>query len=289
MIAKSTKAEIALMLDEVSTLLMVQQASEFRVRAYRKAAEFIASTEVDVISFAADNRVKELISLPTIGKGIANIIIEYVHTKKSRLLNRLRGHSHPEAFIEAIPGIGKQLAKDVVEQLKIKSLEDLELAAHDGRLDAIKGFGEGRLQLVKMYLASILSRRTDPIRQLSSKVLDSKEPSTEVILRLDEDYRQKAKEGKLHKISPSRFNPDKTCWLPIYHAERKGWQFTLVFSNTARAHELKKTNDWVIIYFEKDGIEGQVTVVTQASGMLVGHRVIKGREKDCLEYYRQHG
>jgi hypothetical protein len=55
-----------------------------------------------------------------------------------------------------------------------------------------------------------------------------------------------------------------------------------LFSNTARAHDLAKTADWVVLYFHSDhGPEGQRTVVTETSGPLQGHRVVRGREAEC--------
>jgi hypothetical protein len=40
-----------------------------------------------------------------------------------------------------------------------------------------------------------------------------------------------------------------------------------LFSNTARAHELGRTRDWVVIYFSsRNGDEAQRTVVTEARG-----------------------
>ena len=69
------------------------------------------------------------------------------------------------------------------------------------------------------------------------------------------------------------------------HAEKNGWHFTAMFSNTARAHELKKTGDWVVIYFEREGEEGQCTVVTEQSGPLKNRRVVRGRERDCRALY----
>jgi hypothetical protein len=30
---------------------------------------------------------------------------------------------------------------------------------------------------------------------------------------------------------------------------RGAWHFTALFSNTARAHELRRTRDWVVLYF----------------------------------------
>jgi hypothetical protein len=78
--------------------------------------------------------------------------------------------------------------------------------------------------------------------------------------------------------------PDqREAWLPVLHTERADWHFSALFSNTARAHELGRTRDWVVIYFSQDsGPEGQRTVVTETRGPLAGHRVVRGREAECL-------
>jgi len=94
-------------------------------------------------------------------------------------------------------------------------------------------------------------------------------------------------EGKLRTIAPRRFNPEGTYRLPVLHTDRGGWHFNALFSNTARAHELGKTRDWVVIYYEKDGRENQHTVVTETHGPLKGRRAVRGREKECLDRYGQ--
>ena len=101
------------------------------------------------------------------------------------------------------------------------------------------------------------------------------------MLDVDEEYRTKAKAGRLRQIAPLRFNPEGKPWLPILHTERGPWHFTALYSNTARAHELGKTDDWVIIFFSSDHQpEGQYTVVTETSGRNKGKRVVRGRENE---------
>ena len=90
----------------------------------------------------------------------------------------------------------------------------------------------------------------------------------------------------LRKIAPKRFNPNAEAWLPILHTSRDKWHFTALFSNTARAHELRKVQDWVVIYFHSDsGGEAQRTIVTETRGPLAGQRVVRGRERECLAVY----
>jgi hypothetical protein len=102
------------------------------------------------------------------------------------------------------------------------------------------------------------------------------------LLEVDREYRGAAAAGRLRRIAPRRFNPAGEAWLPVLHTERGPWRFTALFSNTARAHELGRSHDWVILYFERDGAaEGRHTVVTETHGPLAGHRVVRGREAEC--------
>jgi DNA polymerase (family 10) len=60
----------------------------------------------------------------------------------------------------------------------------------------------------------------------------------------------------------------------------------VMFSNTALAHKLERTHDWVIVYHDRDGYTGQHTLVTEQHGPLRGRRVVRGRELECAAYYQ---
>ena len=102
---------------------------------------------------------------------------------------------------------------------------------------------------------------------------------------MDAESRQGARAGTLRKITPRRFNPHRQAWLPVLHARREPWDYTALYSNTARAHELGKTRDWVVIYYQSEGRAGQCTVVTAGFGPLRDRRVVRGREPECEAYY----
>jgi hypothetical protein len=68
----------------------------------------------------------------------------------------------------------------------------------------------------------------------------------------------------------------------VLHTQRGKWDYTALFSNTARAHELGKTRDWVVIYYQSDGAAGQCTVVTESLGARRGQRVVRGREVEDI-------
>ena len=105
---------------------------------------------------------------------------------------------------------------------------------------------------------------------------DKPAPSVALILDIDAQYRRLAGAGKLRTIAPRRFNPNGKRWLPVMHVKRDGWWFSALYSNTARAHELGKTHDWVIIYYEQADYQGQCTVVTETRGVQRGKRVVRG-------------
>jgi len=110
-------------------------------------------------------------------------------------------------------------------------------------------------------------------------------PGVGELLGVDHEYRHKADAGALPTIAPRRFNPQKESWLPVLHTERGDRHYTALFSNTARAHELGRTQDWVVIYCDCGRAEQQFTVITASHGILAGRRIVRGREEECAAYY----
>jgi Helix-hairpin-helix domain len=197
-------------------------------------------------------------------------------------LESLKGGQDPVALFEAIPGIGPKLAHRIIENLHIDSLEALEVAAHNQRLEKIPGFSPKKVAMVQAWLAQVLGLQRP--RLLPDEPFT--EPSVKLILQVDQQYRRKARAAELPMIVPKRFNPEGKAWLPVMHVTKQGWHFTALFSNTARAHQLNRTQDWVVIYFYDDQHhESQHTVVTETRGALTGRRVVRGRETECREYY----
>ena len=273
----SLNQHVAERLREAAELLEQQQANPFRVGAYRRAAETVAGLDEDVAALLEREGIEGLDALPGIGSVLAQAIAQMVRTGRWAQLERLRGAIAPEQLFRSIPGLGPELARRIHEHLDVDTLEALELAAHDGRLEQVPGIGPRRTAMLRATLVGMLAR-TQPARR--QHVV---EPGADLLLDVDREYREKAERGALPKIAPRRFNPTGEAWLPILHTERADWHFTAVFSNTRRAHELARVHDWVVIYFHRDsGPEGQRTIVTETRGPLAGSRVIRGREAECL-------
>ena len=274
---------VAAMLERIGDLLEAGQAGEYRVAAYRRAADGVREASEPVADMVREGRKSDLDAIPGVGERIAGLIEEYVNTGRSGLLERLEAETSPEAAIAQVPGIGEELARRVVDSLGVRTLEELELAAHDGRLDGVPGFGPERLEGVRGYLAGRLSRSAR--RSRGEGRAPAERPPVALLLAIDGEYRRRASADDLRRIAPKRFNPEGKAWLPVLEESREGWDFTALFSNTARAHELGKTDDWVVIYYEKDGRQGQATVVTGSKGPLDGRRMVRGREAESRAFY----
>ncbi|MGE5295794.1 MAG: helix-hairpin-helix domain-containing protein [Solirubrobacterales bacterium] len=280
--------EIADTLDRVADLLDIEDMNAFRVRSYHTAAETVRDLDEPVIEMLDREGEGALKKLSGIGEKLAGAIRELATTGRLGLAEQLESEVWPGRFFMKVPGIGESLARRIHDELGISSLEELEVAAYDGRLEQVDGIGDERAEGIRIALSGMLSQSSRrKLRQAIGGEAPSKEerPSVDLLLDIDEEYRRKASRDQLKKIAPKRFNPEGRQWLPVMHVRRGGWEFTSLFSNTELAHRTGKTDDWVVIYFERRGEQHQCTVVTAERGALEGRRVVRGRERECREHY----
>jgi hypothetical protein len=273
-------ATIARRLNDYATFLEGEESNLYRVRAYRRAAATVLEQDRPLEDVVNEKGRAGLEELPGIGSSLAYTIEGLVRTGEFRALRPDSGHVDPERLLTSLPGIGPQLARTLHDQFGITTLEEVERAAHDGRLSEA-GVGRKRLRGLIDALAGRLrrSRLPEPIEG---------EPSVAVLLAIDEDYRRRSEGDLLPRLTPRRFNPQHEPWLPLFIADRDGWRFRALYSNTALAHRLGKTSDWVVIAFHDGFCSGQRTVVTETRGDLRGRRVVRGRERECRAHYQEH-
>jgi hypothetical protein len=157
----------------------------------------------------------------------------------------------------------------------------------------VAGIGARRSAAIRDALTAMLDRTRRRPRGGSSAAppgsgAAEQEPAVALLLAADARYRGEAAAGRLPTIAPRRFNPEGRSWLPVMHETRDGWHVTALYSNTARAHELGREHDWVVLYFHRDGQpERQRTVVTETHGPCAGRRVVRGREPECAALLRR--
>jgi hypothetical protein len=275
-------AAIAGALSDYADLLEAAGEDGFRILAFRRASDTVRALPGPLRDVFAAGGLDGLTALPAIGRGIGSALVEMLTTGRWTQLERLKGESAPEELFRTLPGVGPVLARRLSEDHDLESLEDLESALHRGA-PAIEGIGPRRRKALEAVLSERLGRRLrrtggDPAAQA---------PGVGMLLDVDRIYRERAKAGSLRMIAPRRFNPEGRAWLPILHARHGDWHFTALFSNTARAHDLGKTGDWVVIYAHiADGPEERWTVVTETRGPMAGERVVRGRERECEELVR---
>lgn len=279
----TSNEDLAQSLDELAELLEAQHANPFRVHAYRAAAETIRGLSQPVTEILDREGTAGLMALPGIGSSLARSIERWSHSGRLPLLGQMRGETHPEQVFVTVSGIGPKTAARIHDELGIETLAELEAAAYDGRLASLSGMGVKKVRAVQESLAGRFRRRPNVPTRAASRCADL--PPVSELLSIDDEYRRKAAADRLLRIAPRRFNPTGEAWLPILHTHRGDRHYTALYSNTARAHELGTTHDWVVIYRDDQGGDGQWTVITALFGDLKGRRVIRGRETECVEYY----
>lgn len=294
----ASNAELARTFERVAELLELESANPFRVHAWRHAAQAIHDAPSPVAQLVREHG-DEALSPQGVGRSLGAALRELVETGQLRTLVRLEAQLPPVERFQRIPGIGPDLARRLYEKLHVETLEDLEVAAHDGALETVPGFGPRRIELVRAQLAGMLSRRVRGPRRPRVRAAPSvalkpalpeglarhPTPGVDVLLAVDAEYLRRAREGSLPKLAPKRFNPAHERWLPVLDTAHGELRFHALFSNTARAHELGTTHDWVVIYWGDDGRENQCTVVTETRGALKGKRVVRGHEAECARFY----
>ena len=281
-----TNDEIAGLLKQIADQLELKEDNPYRVEAFRKGAKEIQAVQTPLSELIRTQGGEALEQIQGIGPGLASTIFEIIQTGQSSYLKYLQTRPLPEAAYQHLPGIGQKLGRNLAFQLQVSSLEALEQAAHDGRLERVMGFGPKRTAALQHTLAAILHHSTQLGAEQQKEVGTGKtRPDVALLLKVDAQYRRQAQADQLPKLTPRRFNPKQEAWLPIMRTEQDGWSLTALYSNTAQAHQLGKTRDWVVIYYQRDGLEGQCTVVTEFRGPARGKRVIRGREQECSGVY----
>ena len=131
--------EIARIFFEIADFYEIM-GTEWKPRAYRKAAMSVESLSDDITEACNKNK---LMDIPGIGKGIAEKINEYITTGSIKEYERLK-KIIPKGLIGImnIPGIGPKKAMLIYKKLRIKTISELERAARLHKLSKLPAFKE---------------------------------------------------------------------------------------------------------------------------------------------------
>jgi DNA polymerase (family X) len=126
-------------------------ASPYSVRAYRRAADLIRATQVDVAELVRAGRVRELRG---IGGGIEARLRELVETGEIAELVELERATDPELVgIGRYLGLSAKRAVEIGHALGVRTVDDLREAAAAGRLKDVPGIGPATERRLRERLA----------------------------------------------------------------------------------------------------------------------------------------
>jgi DNA polymerase (family X) len=158
---------IARVFAEIGDLLEIKNENPFKIRAYRNAAETIAHHPDRVAALGPAER----LALPGIGKDLAAKIGELVDTGAVGYHQDLLQEFPPTILdLLHLQGVGPKTVALLYHHLGIRTLEELEAAAREGRLRQIKGMGakkEGQI------LKALEERTRVAGRRLSAEAYDT--------------------------------------------------------------------------------------------------------------------
>src|SRR5215213_5989337 len=143
------------MLAEYGRRSALRGGNPYRAKAYIRAAENLAAVSEPLERIVDEGRLQEI---PGVGDAIADIITKLHRTGTHPSLEKLR-EEVPESVLEmlSIPGLRPDKVLKIHNELGIDSIEGLEAAAKQDRLNPIKGLGWA---LQRKILQGIELRRT---------------------------------------------------------------------------------------------------------------------------------
>lgn len=149
--------QISQVFSDVAGLLQIKGEPVFKVRAYERAAETIASLPFELGDVASDE--KALRAIPGFGDAITGKVQEMVATGRLGFYERLRSE-FPEGVLSLmqVPGIGPKTALKAAQELGTASLADLEKALESGAFARLPRVGEKNAANILRHLRHRLSQ-----------------------------------------------------------------------------------------------------------------------------------
>ncbi|WP_290649619.1 DNA polymerase/3'-5' exonuclease PolX [Aquisalimonas sp.] len=132
--------DIATLFKRLADLLEIEGENPFRIQAYRNAAETIEGLAAPVTELVAAET--DLTQYSHIGKDIAEKIEGVVATGRLAALDEVAQRVPPElADLMGVKGLGPKGVKALHDHFHIRSVDELEQLAREGRVRELSGFG----------------------------------------------------------------------------------------------------------------------------------------------------
>lgn len=151
-------SDVSDILREVADLLEIEGANEFRVRAYRSAAQSIDNLSKDVTELVEEDA--DLTEISDIGESIAEKIEEFIETGSLEQLKDIKERT-PEDLAELlnIEGLGPEKVSDLHQELGVDSVEDLKEAVEEDEVRELEGFGKKTEEKIEKNIEQELNEK----------------------------------------------------------------------------------------------------------------------------------
>lgn len=131
--------EIAKIFREVAAAYEVKGENRFKIIAYDNAATSIEHATSELKDLWDDGKLDIIAGL---GKSIQSHLDELFRTGKVKHFEQVKKGLPPPMFeLLDIPGMGPKSAYKIANELKVKNIKDLEIAAKSGKIEKLAGFG----------------------------------------------------------------------------------------------------------------------------------------------------
>lgn len=158
---------IARTLTEIADLLEIKGENPFKIRAYRNASETVAHEPARVAGMTPAER----LALPGVGKDIAAKLGELVDSGSIAYHRELLEQFPPTVLdLLNLQGVGPKTVARLYGELGVRTLEDLDRAARDGRIRGMKGMGAKKETLI---LKALEDQRRFVGRRLAAEAHDT--------------------------------------------------------------------------------------------------------------------
>jgi DNA polymerase (family 10) len=138
-----TNPEIAAVFRRLANLMELRDDNQFKIRAYRTAADTIEDTTTPLAEIIEAGGVSRLRELPGIGEAISKKIFDLVKTGSFKAYEEIRGEI-PETVLDLleVDGVGIKTLQILYRQFQISRLDDFARFVEGGGLNSVPGFGE---------------------------------------------------------------------------------------------------------------------------------------------------
>jgi len=141
---------LARLLSETGDLLEIDGGDSFRIRSYRRAAEAVEQSTVDLAALTVAADPQKLLEIPGIGKSMAANIQAAVATGSIPLRDELLGrYSAGILDLLKLPGMGPKTIALLWDASKISSIDQLAEAIDAGRLAGLPRMGEKQIEKLR--------------------------------------------------------------------------------------------------------------------------------------------